>query len=109
MDDINAPDVRRKCKIIFKNVIKMLDNIIIMVYNKGTKTKRGIYMKNGMIRYRITFKCDETGKTIARHVYAKGIVPAIEEAIMKMFKANTHGDFYYPVKAEEMNIGEVIR
>ena len=66
-------------------------------------------MKNGMILYRITFKCDETDKTAARYVYAKGIVPAIEEGIKKMFKVNTHGDFYYPIKAEQMNIGEVIR
>lgn len=66
-------------------------------------------MENGMIRYRITFKCDETGKTIAMHAYAKGIIPAIEEGIKKMFKVNTHGDFYYPIKAEQMNIGEVIK
>ena len=39
MDDINALDVRRQCKIIFKNVVKILDNIIIMVYNKGTKQR----------------------------------------------------------------------
>lgn len=64
-------------------------------------------MENGMILYRVTFKCDETGKTIARHVYAKGIIPAIDEAIKKMLKVNTHGDFYYPIKAEQMNVGEV--
>ena len=74
---------------------------------KVQKTKRGIYMENGMELYRVTFKCDETGKTIAKHVYAKGIVPAIDEAIKKMFKMNTHGDFYYPIKAEQMNVGEV--
>lgn len=66
-------------------------------------------MENGMILYRVTFKCDETGKTIARHVYAKGIIPAINDAIMKFAKVNTHGDFYYIVKAEQMNAGEVIK
>ena len=45
MDDINAPDVRRKCKIIFKNVVKMLDNIIIIWYNKGAKQREVLKMK----------------------------------------------------------------
>ena len=31
---------------ILINCVKLLDNIIIIWYNKGTKTKRGIYMKN---------------------------------------------------------------
>ena len=64
-------------------------------------------MGNGMILYKVTFGCDETGKTIARHVYAKDIILAIDEAIKKMFMVNTHGDFYYPIKAEQMNVGEV--
>ena len=66
-------------------------------------------MENGMMLYRVTFKCDETGKTIVRHAYAKGIIPAIDEAIKKMFMVNTHGDFYYPIKVEQMNVGEVIQ
>lgn len=70
-------------------------------FKEGTKATLN---KDGTMLYKVTFKCDETGKTIARHVYAKGIVPAIDEAIKKMFKVNTHGDFYYPIKAEQMNV-----
>lgn len=59
-------------------------------------------MENGMILYKVTFGCDETGKTIARHVYAKDIILAIDEAIKKMSKVNTYGKFYYPIKAEQI-------
>lgn len=109
-----------------------------MVYNEGTKTKRGIYMENnnfcdnncsmclgynmcrksfkkvtpktvtlnkdGNMPYKVTYKCDETGKTIVIKTNAKGIFPAIEDANRKLFNMYTHGDFYYPIKAEQMNV-----
>ena len=54
-----------------------------------------------MKTYKVTFRCDETNKTITITVKALGICPAIEEAIRRMICKPTFGAFYYPVKAEE--------
>ncbi len=56
-----------------------------------------------MKNYEVTFRCDETNKTLTIKVKALGICPAIEEAIRKMITKHTHGDFYYPIKAEEVD------
>lgn len=56
-----------------------------------------------MKTYKITFKSDETKRTITIRVKHLGICPAIEEAIRKMVCKPTNGKFYYPVKAEEIN------
>ena len=53
-----------------------------------------------MLKYRVTFKSDETSKTYTITVKALGICPAIEEAIRKMICKPTFGAFYYPIKAE---------
>lgn len=55
-----------------------------------------------MKKYKITFKSDEATRRYTITVKALGIVPAIEEAIRKMYVKPTHGAFYYPIKAEEV-------
>lgn len=55
-----------------------------------------------MEKYRVTFKSDESKKRYVITVKALGILPAIEEAIRKMFCKPTSGAFYYPIKAEEI-------
>ena len=54
-----------------------------------------------MKTYKVTFKCDETNKTITIAVKALGICVAIEEAIRRMICKPTNGNFFYPIKAEE--------
>ena len=54
-----------------------------------------------MKNYKVTFKCDETNKSITIKVKALGICSAIEEAIRQMLIKPIRGkNFYYPIKAE---------
>lgn len=56
-----------------------------------------------MKNYEVTFRCDETNKTVTIKVKALGICAAIDEAIHKLINKHTHGNFYYPTKAEEVD------
>lgn len=55
-----------------------------------------------MTKYRIVFKCKETGRTHTYIITAPGICPAIEGAIRKEWTSKPHDGYYEVIKAEEV-------
>ena len=57
-----------------------------------------------MIKYRITFKNEETGKTKSIVIEHLGIVPALEEAIRKTFFNPKFKGFDDILKVQALNL-----